>query len=77
MESATRSVLEQILSDVLGMPCRVECMLPGQSPAEVTRGPDAQPLHEDPLVRYAVEDLGAEVRQIPDSEEDTADSRQS
>jgi hypothetical protein len=68
-EGTNRHILEQALAEMLGAPCRVECVLV-QRPRPEERDEAPQAVHEDPLVRYAVEDLGAEVRQIRGSSED-------
>jgi DNA polymerase-3 subunit gamma/tau len=63
-EDANRHILEQALGEVLGAPCRVECVLAGRRPRPEAQDEAPPAVHEDPLVRYAVEDLGAEVRQV-------------
>ena len=76
MEERNRRLLEDTLQHLLGMPCQVECVVGGRQkapPARRSPAPPEQParapeqaldhpvVRDDPILRYAVHDLGAQV----------------
>jgi DNA polymerase-3 subunit gamma/tau len=68
-ENHNKELVEQVLSDLLGQQVRVRCVLAGwerttDTPQQPTRAPSSSPAEqiiEDPVVRAAVEDLGAQI----------------
>ena len=75
-EEANKQVVEDVLSGLIGQRYRVRCVLASQehSTAPASRPPQASgsdkvpaPVDMDPLVRAAVEDLGAQVVQRPEA----------
>jgi DNA polymerase-3 subunit gamma/tau len=59
-------VVRAVLEELTGAPCQVECVPGGRRPAQRSRGSAASNpmVQQDPVVRYAVEDLGAQVGDI-------------
>lgn len=78
MEERNRRLLEDVLQEVLGMPCQVECVVGGRArgpaePRNLGQKPQPRPaapgldhpvVRDDPILRYAVQDLGAQVSSI-------------
>ncbi len=76
MEEKNRRILEQVLQDFLGVPCQVECIVAGRRPPRGARGPAVdEAVREDPVVRYAVEDLGARVQSVQRAEPEAGDEK--
>jgi len=79
MEDKNRRLLEEALRELLGVPCQVECVVGGrgkepaghraaeqkaQQPKAAGQGLDHPVVRDDPILRYAVQDLGAQVSGI-------------
>jgi hypothetical protein len=70
MEEKNRRLLEAVLEKLLGAPCRIECTVqdrhrpPAARPATPSAPVKHPEVHEDPVVRYAVDDLGAQVSAV-------------
>ncbi len=62
-EEHNKQVVEEVLGDLLGQRYRVRCVLDRESGGEKSPGPAEQAVADDPLVRAAVRDLGAQVVQ--------------
>jgi hypothetical protein len=74
-EEANKRLVEDVLSGLVGQRYRVRCVLAGQEhaaapaprpPEPSSAGKVTAPVEMDPLVRAAVEDLGAQVLQRPE-----------
>ena len=82
MEERNRRLLEDALQALLGVPCQVECVVgPRDKAPAARRGPAPQPkpagqgldhpvVRDDPILRYAVRDLGAQVSGIEPIDDD-------
>ncbi len=62
-----KELVERVLADVLGQPCTVECVTKMPKNTEKSPNDDAgDPLLKDPLIKMAVEELGAEAQLVED-----------
>ncbi len=70
VDDKNRRIVEEVLQKLTGAACRVECTLPGKrpAPASTNEGLDDPVVREDPVIRYAVEDLGAQVSGIQETD---------
>ncbi|MCL6431993.1 MAG: DNA polymerase III subunit gamma/tau, partial [Anaerolineae bacterium] len=76
MEEKNRRILEQVLQEFVGVPCQVECIVAGRRTTRGARGPAVdEAVREDPVVRYAVEDLGARVQSVQRAEPEASDDK--
>ncbi len=67
MEEKSRRLLEELLQGLLGTACHIECIVgKGRPPARQAQAQAAEHpiVREDPILRYAVQDLGAQVSGI-------------
>ena len=66
MADRNRRLVEGILQELSGAACRVECTVAGKAAPRGSRNDalDDPAVREDRVVRYAMRDLGAQVRQI-------------
>ena len=76
MEEKNRRILEQVLQEFLGAPCKVECVVAGRRSPQGARGSAVdEAVREDPVVRYAVEDLGARVQSVQRTDTEEGDAK--
>jgi len=70
-EEKNRRILELVLQEITGAPCQVECVLASKRPPRAARNSalDNPAVSEDRVVRYAVQDLGAQVGGIRKTDE--------